>query len=168
MLARLFATDQTVRSSPPGAAASRASGWQARGAGGACVAAACAPGAACLLLTDPDALATQPTTSPVSTLWGFFGDAEHLYYPQYPCESGPVPDNLVSGAGVQSAQSACACVRVGCGVACCARGCPMRPRRCSAVAQTPWSWLAQGYHEKTCTVRYSPVMESWNVDGGAE
>ena len=48
MLARLFATDQTVRSSPPGAAASRASGWQARGAGGACVAAARAPGAACL------------------------------------------------------------------------------------------------------------------------
>ena len=59
---------------------------------------------------------SQPTTSPVSTLWRFFGDAENSYYPEYPCESGPVADNM-------------------------------------------------GYHEVSCKLRRSPVMESWNIDG---
>lgn len=57
-----------------------------------------------------------PTTSPVSTLWRFFGDAENAYYPEYPCETGPIADNL-------------------------------------------------GYHEKSCQLRISPVMESWNIGG---
>lgn len=71
------------------------------------------------MLTSLFETALAPTSAPVSTLWRFFGDAENLYYPEYPCERGPVADNL-------------------------------------------------GYHEVSCSRRYSPVMESWNLDGGEE
>ncbi len=56
------------------------------------------------------ACAMQPTTSPVSTLWRFFGAAENSYYPDYPCESGPLADNLVCLR---------VCVGVGVGVGVC-------------------------------------------------